>query len=175
MQMRVGIVFVVLALAGSTSLVGAQSGSAVDQLARERVVSLSVHIEDVDRRIEQRLKAHEKADAAAFASSFTSLRAHDDAQEKHLDLLASDIARMRDETRAFMPRAEYELRHKELAKSIDELQARIDKMQGAGEGVASTFNVIGYIIGALGTICSVAFGAYVFFHQRSLNKGGKSS
>jgi biopolymer transport protein ExbB/TolQ len=147
--MRLGrtVAVIALALAGSTA--GAQG--AVDQVARERLAALQAR---VDR--------HEDHDRQAAVDQLASVNRAADALSKRLDEMNNLRAQLNEQAATLMTRVEYERRHVELAKDLDALQAKLDKLEGTSMGVIGTVNAIGYGVGVLGTV----FGLYAFLTRR---------
>lgn len=98
-------------------------------------------VDTLKEYVEQRFIAQEKAVQIA-----------NEASEKRFESVNEFRGQLGDQTRTFLPRAEYDARHETLENSVSELTNRINRTEGKGKGIDKT---IAYAVTAVSLAIAV--------------------
>jgi hypothetical protein len=122
--------------------------AAVEAMATQR-------FENADKAVLAALAAQEKAVQAALAAAEQAVGKSEVASEKRFDATNAFRGQLNDIITTLMPRAEAEQRISTNADKIDELAARVDKIEGRSGGMSASWSVLIAALGAIGVLVAI--------------------
>lgn len=110
-------------------------------------------IDDLEKRMDERFAAQEKATASALASAEKAVDKAERLATTRADQQNEWRATVGDLVQTMMPRSEYVLSHTSLVEKLNDVSLRLSCDEGAGK---RTNDIIPWLIAAAGVIVAVA-------------------
>ncbi len=109
------------------------------ETVREHLVALLTAHEIMD---EQRHHSQAQAIEASRSASQMAIDKAENAMERRFDSINEFREQLSDQTRTYMPRAEYEAKHSAINARIDSIDSRLTLAEGRSSGIQASWAVL---------------------------------